>query len=95
MRAPSATISWNDMKDVTRNILARHEERTSTFITGYMHSIKMHQYPKRLQSCIIVTKHKLGHWDTMFEGGYDNPPKSSEDARYGKRAHTGLGLEYM
>ena len=82
------------MKYVTRDILARRQEHTSTFITVYMH-IKIHQCPKRLQSCIIATKKKLGHWDTTFEGDYDNPPKSSEDARYRSGAHTGSGLGYM
>jgi hypothetical protein len=60
-----------------------------------MHSIKIRQYPKRLKCRIIVTKHKMGHWDTTFEGDYNDPPKSSEDVRYGKGAHTGSGLGYM
>ena len=34
---------------------------------------------KRGQSHIILTENKLGHWDTTFEGDYDNPPKSSKD----------------
>jgi len=82
------------MKDVTRDILARHEERTSTFITGYMHSIKIHKYQTR-QSRTIATENNLGHWDATFEGDCDSPPKSSEDATYGKRARTGSGLGYM
>ena len=50
---------------------------------------------KQVQSRIMVTENKLGHWDAMFEGHYDNPRKSSEDVTYGKWAHTGSGSVYI
>jgi hypothetical protein len=50
---------------------------------------------KRVQSRILVTENKLGHWDTIFEGDYDNPPKSSEHVTHGKGAHTGSGSLYV
>ena len=42
---------------------------------------QMYMSTERVQSRIIVTENETGHWGTaqMFEGGYDNPRKSSED----------------